>query len=264
MPEFSVVELNDALPKKWTVESELGSGGQGSVFRGFIEGTPSAIKVFHDNDDADRISRELEAAVHLTSPHICKILGRCQVVVGGSRVTAIAYELCGGGDLSARIGATPSLSELASIGRDMCMAISDLWENHIVHRDIKPANIVSDENGRYVLIDLGFARHLDKSSLTVTGATFGTRGYLSPEQRMAWKNLTAASDVFNLGVTLFELACGDLPEDSTIFDGSVGAVLLGRRADLVGFSDLVGEMLIVKPYERTFPEDLTPRFAALI
>jgi len=86
-----------------------------------------------------------------------------------------------------------------------------LWARHIVHRDIAPKNIMIKPDGCAILIDLGGARHLDTTSITAAGMTFGTPGYFSPEQFRAERALTSASDVFTLAVVMLECLIGHHP-----------------------------------------------------
>jgi serine/threonine protein kinase len=198
-------QLDECLPKKWEVQSSLGSGGQGAVFLGTVNGTPAAIKLFHDTEDAKRVAREVEALQKLECPNVVKMLACCSVNVADRPCQVVAYEYLDGGDLKrcvAKNHERPTKAVLASIARDICRALEALWSVNIVHRDIKPANIVETSDGRYVLVDLAFARHLDESSLTQTGWTVGTKGYMSPEHQRAWKNLTVDSDMYSLGATL--------------------------------------------------------------
>ena len=93
----------------------------------------------------------------------------------------------------------------------MAKAIDSIWKLRIVHRDIKPSNIMRKTSGRYCLIDLGVARHIDRTPLTNLGSTWGTVGYLSPEQCRFQRQLTCKSDIFSLAVVLTESALGKHP-----------------------------------------------------
>ena len=97
-----------------------------------------------------------------------------------------------------------SFDELGIIIYDISKAIEKMWNRRIVHRDIKPSNILIRENNRACVIDLGVARHLDASSLTALGSTWGTLGYLSPEQAKSVRQLTCKSDIYALGILIVE------------------------------------------------------------
>jgi eukaryotic-like serine/threonine-protein kinase len=261
MSPITIEELNAELPKKWEIESELGKGGQGSVYKGTFAGKPAAIKVFHRDDDG-RITRELEAAKKIQSKYVCSVLSWCSIGLRGMSVTVVAYELHNGGDLSRWVGAKPEkgIADLATVGMHVSLAIVDLWAQKIVHRDIKPANIVASGDGRFVLVDLAFARHLGKSSLTETGYTCGTRQFFSPEQSAAWKNLTYASDIFTLGVSLFNLATARFPMRDDVLAGKAGASLAVLRPDLAPMAQLLDSMMVIEPYQRPFAEDVAAAF----
>jgi serine/threonine protein kinase len=243
-------ELDECLPKKWEVHSSLGKGGQGTVFLGAVDGTPAAIKLFHDTEDTKRVGREVEALQKLTCPNVVKMLAYCTVDVAGRACQVVAYEYLDGGDLKRYVEGEhepPTKAVLVRIALDVCGALEALWSVNIVHRDIKPANIVETSDGRYVLVDLAFARHLDESSLTQTGWTVGTKGYMSPEHQRAWKNLTVDSDMYSLGATLVELATGELPSGG---EDHVRARLRSVRPDLGELTELIVAMLAPLPYAR--------------
>lgn len=247
---ISAEQLDECLPKKWKVQSRLGDGGQGAVFLGTVDGRPAAIKLFHDTQDAKRVEREVEALQKLACPSVVKMLACCTVNIGGRPCQVVAYEYLDGGDLKRYVAKTnerPTKAVLVAIAGDMCRAIEALWSVNIVHRDIKPANIVETSDGRYVLVDLAFARHLDETSLTQTGWTVGTKGYMSPEHQRAWKNLTVDSDVYSLGATLTELATGELASGS---QDHIRARLRLLRPDLGELTELIVAMLAPLPYDR--------------
>jgi serine/threonine protein kinase len=102
---------------------------------------------------------------------------------------------------------------VCNIAADISDALETVWSSRIVHRDIKPSNIMyMPDEDRAILIDLAYARHIGKTSLTTFGRTYGTIGYMSPEQFLrAERSLTCKSDVFSLGVVLLESATGCHP-----------------------------------------------------
>jgi serine/threonine-protein kinase len=88
--------------------------------------------------------------------------------------------------------------------------IGALSDKHVVHRDIKPDNIVRRTSGEFVLIDLGYAKHLDRSTLTQKNRTCGTEGYIAPELMMGFRP-TFRADLFSLGIVAYLMASGNHP-----------------------------------------------------
>src|SRR5262249_35827038 len=134
------------------------------------------------------------------------------VNVRGQKCMFVATEFLEGDVLSNVIKRGPlGVKSAARIAADIALAIGALWMERIVHRDIKPQNIMLKHNGRAVLIDLGVARHLSLGALTTVGKTWGTEGYMSPEQANAVRQLSCKSDLFSLGIVLQESVLGTHP-----------------------------------------------------
>lgn len=228
---------------------------------------PVALKLFHPaHADSRRIAREIETLQKVSCPTLVRVVAATNIVVSGTTCHFIAYELLAGPDLRAHLvpGRMLDAHELAAVGMDVGGAIEALWANRIVHRDVKPANIMRTASGRFVLVDIGLARHVDRSTLTLAGRTAGTLGYMSPEQARGRRSLTIASDVFSLGVTIYELAAGSHP-----FGGDQNRIgvtsplrLESMRGDLPRpLTQLVDQMLLVPPYLR--PTNPSERFRQL-
>jgi serine/threonine protein kinase len=262
-PTDPLAELRAALPAAYILDGHLGSGGQGSVFRGRINGTLAAVKVYSATSDPRRIERELSALRAIDCPHLVKVLDTLSVDIGGNRHEVVAYEFLDGHDLTTMAQPGPSRPDLATlknVGEHVSIAIEHLWLKRIVHRDIKPANIMQTA-GRNVLVDIGFAKHLDRSMLTV-GGNPGTRGFMSPEQSGGRRNLTNRSDAYSLGLTLYLLAAGQHPFG--LDQARIGRVpfagLATHRSDLPAeFCGLVDAML--HPVAHLRPGHLSRRFA---
>lgn len=203
-----IAELQRLLPVGWIITDRLKSGGQGAVFRGSLRGTPAAIKLFGSLDDPRRVQREIDLLKDPLSAHLVRILDNTHATIQGRLTPVVAYELLAGHDLEQYLAPQAQvLSErdLALIGAHVSEALETLWLRRICHRDVKPGNIIKDGRG-YVLVDVGIARYLDLTDVTLAGAAPGTRGFMSPEQATGRRTLTVQSDVFSLGVTLFCLA----------------------------------------------------------
>lgn len=264
-PVDPLAQLRAALPAAYTLDGHLSSGGQGSVFRGRVSGTLAAVKVYSATSDPRRIERELSALRAIDCPHLVKVLDTVSIDIGGNRHEVVAYEFLDGHDLTAlaQPGASrPDLAALRSVGEQVAIAVEQLWLKRIVHRDIKPANIMQTVT-RNVLVDVGFAKHLDRSMLTVAGNP-GTPGFMSPEQFGGRRNLTNRSDLYSLGLTLYVLAAGQHPFgfDQARIGRVPFASLATHRTDLpAAFCALVDSMLNPIPHLR--PDHLSQRFGHL-
>ncbi len=258
--------VNEAGTGKIRLSKPLGAGGQGSVFLGTYEGRDSAIKLFRPGTEIRRVQREIQLLTSSPHPNIVRILGYEAVTIDTVEVYVVAYELIQGRDVSQQIQeATEQCScrDVCTMGAQIADALHSLWRlgYRIVHRDIKPANIMKATPDRYVLVDFGLARHLDLSNLTLPGAIPGTIGYMSPEQAAGRKNLTIHSDIFSLGLTLFEMAAKKHPYHyNQQLIGQAGPInLRNERPDFpVELVETVEACLSTLPAMR--PRNLTERF----
>jgi len=267
VPPPFIDRLRAAIPSHVTIDGPVGAGGQGTVFLGKCRGSAAAVKVFDAATDLRRVDRECTLLAKLTCPHVVRLIEHFNVRINADSLRIVVYEYHPGGDLSAMLapGAPPvSEADLIKIGLEAGTGIATLWKFRIVHRDIKPANIVRAADGRCLLVDVGFARHLDLSTLTVAGGAPGTRGFRSPEQTAGRKALTINSDVYSLGMTLYLLAAKRHP-----FGG--GDILVPTPVDFAAMSSsrplstvfvgLVRQMLEFTAARR--PSDIVTKFSAI-
>ncbi|MBI3398939.1 MAG: CHASE2 domain-containing protein [Deltaproteobacteria bacterium] len=202
---------------RYEIVEELGRGAMGVVYKGVDPAMKRevAIKTVHfDEVDADAIQsvkdrffREAESAGKLTHPNIVTIYD----VGEESDLAYIAMEFLSGKTLEAwckKTSLLPPKTALKIVGQ-LCEALDYAHKNGIVHRDIKPANIMMLAKGEIKLTDFGIAR-IQSSSHTKTGVIMGTPSYMSPEQ-LAGKKVDGRSDLFSLGVILYELLTGEKP-----------------------------------------------------
>lgn len=265
------MDLRAALPNDYELGDFVSAGGQGAVFKGRLRGAPAALKLLFAECDPEfrRLSRELSLLQSIANPHLVRVLDHCEIALSGSRTRVVAYEYIAGGDLNRCLTAEAQPldeSELVRIGYHISVAVDALWARRIVHRDIKPANLMKGD-GKYVLVDLGLARHLDRSDLTLLGGAPGTSGFMSPEQASGRRSLTINSDVFSLGVTLYVLASRCHPFDGSQFNINESTFtplsLRQRRTDLSEpFTRLVHQMLVRRAASR--PSRVHEQFARLL
>ena len=219
---------------RYQVEKELGKGAMGVVYLGKDPkiGRVVAIKTMalsqeFDADELqdvkDRFFREAETAGRLNHPHIVTIFDAGEE----HDLAFIAMEFLKGKDLAPYIKPDNllPLPKVLSIIARVAEALAYAHNNSVVHRDIKPANIMYElESDTVKVTDFGIARITD-SSKTKTGMVLGTPSYMSPEQ-LAGKKIQGSSDLFSLGVTLYQMTCGHLP-----FQGDSMAQLMFKIAN---------------------------------
>jgi len=199
---------------KYLVTGRIGKGGMGMVYRGLDEALdrPVAIKTLNQEGSLDADSRrrfeiEAKAAALLQHPNIVIVYE-----LGEDRgVPYIAMELLSGDDLETllRGGEPLSLGEKLEAMAQVCRGLGFAHEHGIVHRDVKPSNIRLLDDGTAKIMDFGIAK-LGATHLTKTGMMVGTVHYMSPEQ-VRGRSLDGRSDVFSVGVILYELLTGERP-----------------------------------------------------
>lgn len=217
---YSAQQVEASFKGRYVLGPELRVGGQGVVYRakrlrdanGVSCCDEIALKLHLDAKQDERVEREIVAMKNLRHPALATLLEDGTIEIGSKQTRYISWEFIEGEPLDHKL-AKGALTEKEVIGiaRDVTSAILALWAKRIVHRDIAPKNIMSKPNGSAILIDLGGARHLDNTSITAAGATFGTPGYFSPEQSRAERALTSASDIYTLGIVLLECLLGRHP-----------------------------------------------------
>ncbi|MFD5833014.1 serine/threonine-protein kinase [Streptomyces collinus] len=245
----------------------LGSGGMGRVYLGRSAGGRTvAVKIVHphfalDEEFRARFRREVEAARRVGGAWTAPVLDADP----GARVPWVATAYAAGPSLSAAVadGGPLPAHTVRALGAGLAEALAAVHELGLVHRDVKPSNVLLTLDGP-LLIDFGIARATDgTASLTSTGVSIGSPGYMSPEQILG-KAVTGAADVFSLGAVLAYAATGRPP-----FPGDSSAALLYKvvhEEPELGLLDgelrvLTAECLAKDPAARPAPAELARRLA---
>jgi eukaryotic-like serine/threonine-protein kinase len=213
MPQPMVGEL---IADRYELAELVEHGGMSSVYRGrdrLLERNV-ALKLLHphfgdDDEYVERFRREARAVAQLSHPNIVTVIDR-----GASDGQQfIVFEYVDGENLKQLLERTGPLPvrRVVELGIQIADALAYAHEHGLVHRDVKPQNILIDPAGDAKVTDFGIVRSLDvERGVTQTGTVLGTSNYLSPEQA-AGLPVTPASDVYSLGVVLYELLTGDVP-----------------------------------------------------
>jgi serine/threonine protein kinase/Tfp pilus assembly protein PilF len=220
----------------YEIVSGLGAGGMGEVYRATDTKLKRqvAIKVLPPSlaDDAHRLARfqsEAEALAAVNHPHIAAIYG----LEDAGGVKALVMELVEGEDLARRIARGPvPIEDVLLIVKQIAEALEAAHQQGIIHRDIKPGNVIVRHDGFVKLLDFGLAKfqaaHVDVDaptrSLTEPGTVAGTALYMSPEQARGL-TVDARTDIFSLGVLLYEMITGRLPFNGSTTGELVASIL---------------------------------------
>ena len=203
------------LDQRYELEELIGGGGMADVYkaRDCLLNRPVAVKILHeefkqDKEFVDKFQREAQAAARLSHPNIVNIYD--VGVADGDHY--IVMEYVPGRTLKDRIRQEGhlSVSESLRVAREIAEALAHAHANNLVHCDIKPHNILMMADGHAKVADFGIARAVTESTMTYSGNVIGSVHYFSPEQAKGTM-ITPKSDVYALGVVLYEMLTGKLP-----------------------------------------------------
>lgn len=255
--EFPVIELVERMrgPSEdetgppatighYQVTCEIGRGGMGRVFSGFHQtiGRPVAIKIMRPslhlrNPSAiERFDREARAAGKLNHPNIVQVFDHGEqddllyIVMQRVYGLDLARVISGLSDEKQKSGESTfgmDWQTVARIGSQVASALAHAHENGLIHRDIKPGNLMVETNGHAWVTDFGLVKAVSVEDATITkpGSPIGTPRYMAPEQMRGMCD--CRSDIYGLGITLYELATGEQAWDSLS-----GREILARRSKL--------------------------------
>jgi serine/threonine-protein kinase len=203
---------------RYEIRAEIGRGGMATVYRAHDPrfGRDVAIKVLpreflHDPRFRARFGREAKAIAALEHPNIVPVYDYGEE--DGQPFLVMRY--MAGGSLADRVNAGPlPLEEVSRIIDRLAPALDEAHLNGIVHRDLKPGNILFDHRGDPTLSDFGIAKLVEETATLTGSAIIGTPAYMSPEQAVGSRELDSRSDVYSLGVIIFQMLTGRLPYEA--------------------------------------------------
>jgi predicted Ser/Thr protein kinase len=244
--------IGEVIANRYELEELCGTGGMSSVFRAYDRQLERsvALKVLHeqfadDGESVERFRREARSAAQLSHPHIVTVIDRG----ADAGRQFIVFEYVDGENLKQLVGRSGRLplARALELSCEVAEGLAFAHANGLVHRDVKPQNILVNGEGAAKVTDFGIARSLDaEHGVTLTGTVLGTSTYLSPEQASG-QPVTPATDVYSLGVVLWELLTGDVPFPGDNFVSVALRHINERPPDL-----------------RSVRPDVTPRLAAAV
>jgi serine/threonine-protein kinase len=216
-PDADITSLRHVIGGRYSVSHRIGDGGMATVYYAMHTALdrPVVLKVLHphlarDADMRERFRREAETAAQLVHPHVCTIIdfGMTERHV----YTVMPY--FSRGTLGDRISGRRALpaEKVAAVGAQVASALDYAHRHGVVHRDIKPDNVLFDEDEHALVTDFGIATAHFRARMTGTGHVMGTPHYMSPEQARG-RLLDGRSDLYTLGVVLYETLLGFVPFD---------------------------------------------------
>lgn len=226
-PPSTMLSVGQVVDSRWTIRREIGRGAVGAVFEAFDrDGQRVAIKVLLPQWRAEeavleRFAREARVLMSLTSPHVGKLLDVGNLELEQGDLPYLVLEYLEGTDLDnvlTQLGRVP-FRQAFKWGADACDGVAAAHELGVVHRDLKPSNVFLARAAKppavVKVLDFGIAAGEPsgrrRSGLTSMQFPIGTPAYMSPEQMLASNEVDPRSDIWSMGVLLYQLIAGNLP-----------------------------------------------------
>ena len=238
--------INKIICNRYKILDHLGTGGMATVWLGYdtILDRQVAIKTFkidaNDEDAVKRFNREAKAVTSLSHPNIVSIYD----VENEGEFYYLILEYVEGMTLKDYMIKSPRIpiETIVHIAKQIAAGLSHAHQNGIIHRDIKPQNILMNENLTCKITDFGIARAYGDTTLTQTNQMLGTVYYLSPEQARG-NVATAQSDIYSLGILIFEMITGQIP-------------FKGESAVAIALKHLQEELPDIDKYRENVPQSV--------
>lgn len=232
-------QINDLLCDRYRLLKKLGEGGMGAVYKAqdIMLGRDVALKVIKPElanhpEILERFKQELILARQVTDRNVIRIFDIGET--GGTKF--ITMEYLEGKNLHeilrerGKLDVTGAVAIMAQVANGLAAA----HREGIIHRDLKPGNIMRDSSGRVVVMDFGLARTVGGDGMTRTGAMLGTIEYMSPEQAQG-QELKASSDIFTVGLILYELLAGVTPFHS---ESAIASLIMRTKERAIPLVDV--------------------------
>lgn len=256
------------LGNRYALGKRIGVGGMAYVYEAedVLLKRRVAIKILKQEfvEDADflkKFENEAQSAAALSHANIVNIYDVGEDLLDGRQLHYIVMELIEGTTLKDLIRSSKHLDNAAiiKISTQIAKALQCAHDHNIVHRDIKPANILITKNGDIKVADFGIARLSTQATITYTSSILGTVHYISPEQAKG-RFIDEKSDIYSLGVVMYEMATGSVPFDA---ENSVGIAIKHIQEDPIppvetnpnlypGLNDIILTCLAKEPHERFY------------
>jgi eukaryotic-like serine/threonine-protein kinase len=211
----------EVIAGRFEILELIGKGGMSSVFKAHdrLLDRIVAIKVLHphftaDEEYVERFRREARSVAQLSHPNIVTVIDRGE----DAGRQYIVFEYVEGENLKQLLERTGPMSvhQALEMALQMARALSFAHGRGLIHRDVKPQNVLLNAEGQAKMTDFGIARSVDVQGVTITGTVLGTSEYIAPEQARG-QQVDAQTDVYSLGVVLYELLTGSVPYDGDNF-----------------------------------------------